>query len=52
VSEEPEIVRAREMLHQALEKANATVVGSPEAVSAWEAVEEILATISHIKDRL
>lgn len=52
VSNEPEIVKARVILDEALKRAKSAKEGSSEAKVAWDDVEEIEASISHIRDRL
>ena len=52
VSDEPEIIKARAILEEALERAKKTQEGSNEAKLAWDEVEELEASISHLRTKL
>jgi hypothetical protein len=52
VSDHPQVVQARALLDEAMKRATKAEKGSKESQVAWDDVEELEASISHLKDRL
>lgn len=52
VSDHPQVVQARALLDEAMKRATEAEKGSKESKVAWDDVEELEASISHLKDRL
>ena len=52
VSDHPQVIKARAELDAAMKRAMAAKKGSDEAKVAWDDVEELEASVSHLKDRL
>lgn len=52
VSDHPQVIQARALLDEAMNRATSAAKGSKESQVAWDDVEELEASISHLKDRL